>query len=217
MNAQQARHNMISQQIRALGVTNETIINTLNNTPREFFVPTQYTSLAFAEIAIPLAHDQFMMLPAEEALMLQILNIQPTDRVLEIGTGSGYITALLAKLSAHVDSIDIFADFITATQDKLTQLNINNVTFYCGDIFKDTRIKNLYDVVVITGSLPTLPPHFRHLLTPTSRMFVVLGVTPAMSACLVTLTDKRNWHITSIFETVLPKLINAPEPALSIL
>ncbi|CAN5439418.1 protein-L-isoaspartate O-methyltransferase [soil metagenome] len=216
MNIQQARHNMIYQQIRTLGV-DESILAVLTNTPREFFVPTNYSKLAFAEIPIPLEHGQVMMLPAEEARMLQALNLRPTDKVLEVGTGSGYMTAALAKLSGHVDSVDIFPEFVEQARDKLTQLNINNVTLHCGDIFSDTRIKGIYDAIAITGALPILPNNFRRLLTPNSRMFAILGSPPAMTACLITLTDKRDWHINTLFETVLSSLLHAPQSAVLML
>lgn len=212
MNLEQARINMLKQQIRARGVLDESILELLKTIPREEFVPAQFRNLAFADVNIPLGHGEAMLTPDEEALMLQALAVEPTDSVLEIGTGSGYTTALLAKLAKHVDSVDIHPDFIEQVQAKLQAFAISNVQLHVGDAAQGRQGQQPYDVIVITGSLPILPKTFKTHLAIKGRLFAIVGQAPAMEAILVTRIGENEWQTRKLFETVVPALHNALQP-----
>jgi protein-L-isoaspartate(D-aspartate) O-methyltransferase len=212
MAIEQARTNMIMQQCRTWGVTNDKILTLLKQTPREYFVPAQFEYLAFADMAVPLAHGQQMLIPKEEAKILDVLNIQDSERVLEIGTGSGYFTALLAKQAKHVESVDIFPDFIEAANKKLSAINIHNVTFNHFDAAAGYKKDKYFDVVVITGSLPFLPQSFLHNVNIGGRLFAFIGVAPVMEAILLTRKSENDWQKETLFETYVLPLINALQP-----
>lgn len=144
------------------------------------------------------------------------MTIKESDDILEIGTGTGYFTALLAHCGHHVDSIDIFPDFIERADIKLHQLGINNISLYAGDA---SHVKSSgipldisYDVIVITASMPLLPQAIMEQLKVGGRLFLVLGTGPAMSACMFTRKQIHEWVRHNLFETVVPPLINAPQP-----
>jgi protein-L-isoaspartate(D-aspartate) O-methyltransferase len=210
MNIEQARTNMLTQQLRTWEVLDQTVLDLITHIPREHFVPAAYANLAFADTNIPLAHEQVMLTPREEARILQTLNISPTDHVLEIGTGSGYMTALLASLAAQVDSVDLFADFTQSAAEKLSALNITNTTLLTGDAARGW--KGNYDVVVITGSLAELPASFYQCVKSGGRLFAILGQAPAMEATLFTQATPNHWQEKKIFETVVPPLLNSLGP-----
>lgn len=213
MDIRQARINMITQQMRVWDITDEKVLSAVADVPREQFVPEAYKDFAFADIQIPLGHGQVMLTPKEEAKFLQALKIAPSDVVLEIGTGSGYFTALLARLAHYVYSIDIFAEFCTAAELKLTEHKIKNVKVINADAAAGWNEKAPYDVIVITGSLPFLPDSFRHSLRPGGRLITILGCAPTMEASLITYTQQGRWHDEELFETVVPPLVNALEPS----
>lgn len=210
MNSTTARNNMLKQQIRACDVLDEHLLETIDATPRELFVPEAFQSLAYADMQIPIGHDEVMMMPKDEGAMLQALAIKPTDTILEIGTGSGYITALLAKLGKYVYSVDIQADFSKQAKAKLDSLNLHNVTLETGDAARGWEKHAPYDVICITGSVPLLASAFRQALKPGGRLFAVIGESPVMEACLIK-HDGDTLHQKSLFETDLKPLTNAPE------
>ena len=212
MNMAQARHNMIEQQIRPWDVLDQRVLELIEGLPRDKFVPSAYLKLAYADINIPLDHGQVMMAPKVEARMLQALNIKDTDTILEVGTGSGYVTALLARSGKHVYSVDIYPDVAAAAGRKLTELGIDNVTLETGDAVNGWDRHGPYDVIAITGSLPTLPEGFLQSLKIGGRLFVVTGQEPVMEARLITRTSEQGWIEQALFETVLPPLVNAPQP-----
>ncbi|MEE9342310.1 MAG: protein-L-isoaspartate O-methyltransferase, partial [Gammaproteobacteria bacterium] len=164
LNIKLARYNMIEQQIRPWDVLDERVLDLLADLPREDFVPEKYQSLAFSDMSIPLERGQFMMPPKLEARILQSLEINATDRILEIGTGSGYLTACLAKLGRSVESVDIFEHFTTSTQEKLNSQAINNVSLQTADAANGWG-EGEYDVIVMTGSLPVLHREFHEKLS----------------------------------------------------
>lgn len=209
MNLEQARINMLKQQIRAWGVLDDTILKLLQTTPREEFVPTDYRKLAFADMNIPLGHGELMLCPKEEARLLQALAVTLNDTVLHIGTGSGYVTALLAQQAKYVYSIDIHADFTAKAKTKLAQLNINNVALHTADAAKGWQIESSYEVIAITGSLPILPEIFKTSLAVGGRLFAIIGQAPVMEALLVTRMTAQEWQIQKLFETLIPPLHNA--------
>jgi protein-L-isoaspartate(D-aspartate) O-methyltransferase len=212
MNIEQARFNMIEQQIRTWDVLDQNVLDLLARMPREDFVPLPYRNLAFADVAIPLSHGQAMMHPKLEARIIQSLNIRPTDVILEIGTGSGYLTALLASLGKHVYSVDIFDEFTASTQRKLVAHDLANVTLESGNAALGWDRHAPYDVIVLTGSLPIFSEKFQQQLTIGGRLFMVTGAAPAMEARLITRHGESRWVCESLFETSLPPLINAPRP-----
>jgi protein-L-isoaspartate(D-aspartate) O-methyltransferase len=212
VNLQQARHNMIQQQIRPWDVLDQRVLDLLDKMPREDFVPEAYRNVAYADIAIPLGHAEVMLPPRVEARMLQALNIQPHETVLEIGTGSGYVTALLAKLARHVYSVDIHPKFIEAAALKLAAHGIVNVTLETGDAARGWTNYGQLDVIAITGSLPILPDTFPQSLKVGGRLFAIVGDAPAMEAMLITRLSEHEFRRENLFETDIPVLRNAAQP-----
>jgi protein-L-isoaspartate(D-aspartate) O-methyltransferase len=212
MNLEQARHNMIEQQIRPWEVMDDQVLDLIMRTPREDFVPPQYRNLAFTDMAIPLGHGQVMMPPRLEARMLQALAVQPDESVLEIGTGSGYVTALLAQLARHVYSVEIVPELLRAAEQRLAARGLTNVTLDEGDAAAGWPRRGSYDAIAVTGSLPMLVPELAQELNVGGRLFVVAGEAPAMAALLITRLGEDEWAQEDLFETVLPPLQNAAQP-----
>ena len=211
MNLEQARFNMIEQQIRTWEVLDPVVLELLHQVPREDFVPYHYKGLAFADIEIPLGHGQSMLSPKMEARMLQALDLKKTDTVLEIGTGSGYMTALLAKLAQHVYSVEIIQELSHSAAQKLAAHGITNVTLEIGD-GAGSWDAGTYDAIVLTGSVPLLSEDFLHHLKPGGRLLAVVGEAPAMEAMLVTCVSQNVYRRVALFETCIPALVNAPQP-----
>ncbi len=211
MNFEQARFNMIEQQIRPWEVLDQQVLDVLARVPREAFVPERYRKLAFSDVRIPLGHGQTMMNPNVEGRLLQALRLKPGDRVLEIGTGSGFVTACLATLAASVLSVDIVPEFSEAAQAKLRAQGLHNVQLASGDAARGWG-EQRFDVVAITGSLPELGQHWLERLALGGRLFAVVGEAPIMEAVLVTRASEREWTRESLFETELARLVNADKP-----
>ncbi len=209
MNFDQARFNMVEQQIRPWEVLDAKVLELLETTQREDFVPVRYRKMAFSDIAIPLDHDQSMMKPVIEGRLLQALELQPDETVLEIGTGSGFITACLAKLAKSVVSVDIYDQFTKEAAAKLKDKKLDNVELETGDVMSGWQPEQAHDVLVVTGSVEAVPDHFRGWVNPGGRMFVVCGESPAMEAKLLTKLNATEWREESLFETDLARLINA--------
>ncbi len=202
----QAKANMISQQIRPNGVDSEDILTLFATIPRAAFVPMQYQSLAYSDTELPIGHQQTMLSPMLEGKILQSLNLSKKDTVLEVGTGSGYLTALLAKLSHYVYSVDKYSEFTQNTAKKLAQFKIENVSLETGDATLGWALHEPYDLIVLTGSLPVLNNPFLQQLAIGGRLFAVLGTQPCQTAVLVTRVDHTQWQQHTLFETVLPPL-----------
>ena len=212
MNVELARFNMVEQQIRPWEVLDDRVLSTIIDTPREFFVPETASRLAFADVEIPIGHNEVMMSPKVEARMLQALAVLEDDSVLEIGTGSAYVTALLATLAKQVYSVDVYADFTAEARDKLAQRNIRNVTLETGDASKGWSQHGPYDAIFISGSLPELPLTFQESLKVGGRLVAIIGQSPVMEAIVITRTGENSWGQESLFETTLPALRNAVVP-----
>lgn len=206
-----ARQQMVDQQVRAWDVLHPDVLRVLRNIPREQFVPTGYEALAFADTEIPIGHSQFMMTPTLEGRVLQALKPTSTDNVLEIGTGSGFLAACLARLSDSVTSVDIHDDFLEAAKVNLEDSGISNVKLLSMDAMQKLPDEK-FDVVAITGSIEDFDPRFVEALKPSGRLFVVVGTGPAMDARLVTRTGDNDWQSESLFETVLAPLVNGSKP-----
>ena len=212
MNFEKARHNMVEQQIRAWTVLDTRVLDAIESLPRENFVPAKFKKMAYSDVAISLDHDQKMMCPKIEAHAAQALNLSTSSKVLEIGTGSGFLTALLATLSAHVDSVDIHTDFQKSASEKLKKLGINNFTMIEGDASQGWGEADQYDAIVITGALPELPEQYKYALTIGGNLFVFIGEGLTMQATVIHRSHGNKWETTSLFETEIPTLINAETP-----
>ena len=212
MNFEQARFNMVEQQIRPWEVLDSRVLSLLETIHREDFVPVRYRKLAFADIAVPLDCGQVMMRPKIEARMLQALELDEDDSVLEIGTGSGFVTACLAALAKRVVSVEVFEQLHTDAASKLKEKQISNVELFQGDVMKGWQPEQAHDVVLVTGSIPEVTEQFKGWVNPGGRMFVVTGESPAMEARLLKRLDVTNWSEESLFETDLPRLVNSESP-----
>ncbi len=210
---EQALFNMIEQQIRPAEVLDSQVLNIISEVPREYFVPSEYRQLAYSDTNIPLSNGQVMMSPIQEARMLQALNIQAQDEILEIGSGSGYVTALMAKLGKQVVSVEIDQQLSSSAAQKLRQHGITNVTLEIGDASKGWGQKAPYDVIAVTGSLPIMCDELKLQLKVGGRLFVITGSEPAMSAMLITRVSENQWAEEELFETVIPPLANAEKPS----
>lgn len=211
MNIDYARRQMVSQQVRGWNVHDEDVLLALETVPRENFVPAEYAALAFADVEIAIGHGEHMMTPTIEGRVLQALGLSGDERVLEIGTGSGFLTACLARLAAHVTSIDIHDDFLEAAAARLEDCSISNI-----ELLKMNAMKSLpegvFDAIAVTGSLQSFDPRFVDALVPNGKLFVVVGDAPAMEAKLVRRTEQNDWQTTSLFETTLAPLVDGARP-----
>ncbi|MEZ5453283.1 MAG: protein-L-isoaspartate O-methyltransferase [Thiothrix sp.] len=213
MNLEQARFNMIEQQIRPWDVLDQTVLETIGFIQREHFVPKTHRALAFADVEIPIGHGEHMMFPRMEARMLQTLAITADDTCLEIGTGSGYVTACMAHLSKHVDSVDIYEDFTRQAEERLLPLKLRNHTLHTGDALRDWTPGKRYDAIAVTGSVPVYLNRFEECLAPGGRLFMVVGHGAVMQAVLVKHEEDGEFSHTKLFETSLKPLIGADSGA----
>ena len=211
MDIEQARSNMIEQQIRTWDVLDMGILGLLNEIHREDFIPDEYRELAFVDMRIPIGHEQITMTPKVEARLLQSLKLTSCDTVLEVGTGCGYLTALMAKTAKHVKSIDIYPDFISSATDKLEKTGLSNIELESADVYDLLDKADKYDVLVLTASLPEFDERFLNLLNDNGKVFAIIGESPAMEACILTKQGDACSKQESIFETDLPALIGTPQ------
>ena len=211
MNIDFARQQMVDQQIRAWDVLDAEILETLKTVPREQFAPAGFETLAFADTQIPIGHGESMMTPTLEGRLLQALDLNSTDSVLEIGTGSGFVAACLTHLAGDVTSIDIHEDFLKTAAANLENAGTKDVDLLVMDATKELPDAQ-YDAIVVTGSIQTFDPRFVMSLNPGGRLFVVVGDAPAMDALLVTRTGDNEWKSECLFETMLKPLVNGELP-----
>ena len=209
---ERARFYMVEQQIRTWEVLDPVVLDLLMRLRREDFVPAAYRALAFADLEIPLGHGEVMLAPKIEARMAQELALKNTDSVLEIGTGSGYMTALLASLSRHVYSVDIQVEFARTAATHLAAAGICNITLDTGDAARGWDKHGPYDAIVLTGSIPMLHESFQQSLSPGGRMIAVVGEAPVMQAQLITRGQGGACRSVTLFETCIPPLKNALQP-----
>lgn len=209
-----ARRNMVDHQVRPWDVLDARVLDTLATLPRELFAPDAYKAVAYADVALPIGHGEAMLKPVVEGRLLQALLPVAHDRVLEIGTGSGYLAACLGRLCAHVTSIDIHADFVEAATARLRSLAITNVACAAADALAGYVPPHPFDAIAVTGAVAVLPGHFRDWLAPGGRMFVIRGVEPAMQALLLQRASDGGWIEDRLFETDVRYLTGA-EPAVT--
>jgi protein-L-isoaspartate(D-aspartate) O-methyltransferase len=214
MDMEQARFNMVEQQIRPWDVLDQDVLDLLRQVRREDFVPEQYRELAFSDMEIPLGHGEAMLSPKLEARMLQEVGVKATDQVLEVGTGSGYMTALLARMAhqGKVCSVEIVPEFTLRAEAILRQHGIANVALEAGDAARGWKQGGPYDVIVLTGSVPVLPEAFSASLKIGGRLFAVVGEAPVMEAQLIVCVAEGVYRTTNLFETSVPSLKNAMQP-----
>lgn len=209
-NMEQARFNMIEQQIRPCDVLEARILELLHHVRREQFVPEGKKAMAFMDMEIPLGCGVSMWQPKLEARALQELHLSRSDRVLEVGTGSGYLTALLSALAGHVTSVEIEAELSEMARSHLQPLHRENVTLAVGDASRGWG--EGYDAIVLTGSTPVLPIAFQNSLNIGGRMFVIVGEAPVMEAKLITRVAADIYETVNIMETSVGALQNAQQP-----
>jgi protein-L-isoaspartate(D-aspartate) O-methyltransferase len=212
MNFEQARFNMVEQQIRPWEVLDQDVLDLLYAVPREEFVPEAHRSLAFSDMQIPIGEGETMWAPKIEARALQELALRKADRVLEVGTGSGYLTALLAHRAGHVFSVEIKPALAAFGRRNLERHGVGNLTLEEGDAARGWAAHAPYDVIVLTGSTPVLPKAFLEQLAPGGRLFAVVGDAPIMKARLITCVAPGTYRGVDAFETVLAPLVNAEQP-----
>lgn len=212
LNIEQARFNMIEQQVRPWDVLDPKVLELMEAIPREAFVPAGYENLAYADIEIPLGHGETMLHPKMVGRLLQAVDIDLLDVALEVGTGSGYQTALLARGCRQVFSVDINGEISAQAHARLNAQGINNVTLEVGDAARGWDQHRPYDLIIISGSLPVLPEAFQKSLNRGGRLVAVVGDGPVMEAVLITRTGDNEWSRESLFETSLKPLANAMQP-----
>jgi protein-L-isoaspartate(D-aspartate) O-methyltransferase len=203
-----ARQQMVDQQIRTWEVLDPRVLDVFSEVPREAFVPPQYRELAFADAPIPIGFGEFMLAPKLQGRILQALSIGAADSVLEVGSGTGYLSACLSLLGSSVRSIDIHAEFTAAAAANLRAVPQARVEFKTQDAFGGAALGE-YDVVALTGSLPVYDARFEQALKVGGRLFAIVGEAPVMDAILVRRVDGNEWIRESLFETVVQPLINA--------
>ncbi|MGA7985084.1 MAG: protein-L-isoaspartate O-methyltransferase [Burkholderiales bacterium] len=213
MNIEQARFNMVEQQIRPWDVLDQDVLDLLYVVPREEFVPPAQRALAFTDMEIPIGDGERMWTPKIEARVLQELALRKVDRVLEAGTGSGYLTALLAHRAAHVHSVEIRPALAAFGKANLERHGVDNVTLELGDAARGWPQHAPYDVVVLTGSTPVVPHSWLAQLAPGARLFAVVGDAPVMTAKIVYCSEPGAFRTVELFETMLAPLANAEQPS----
>jgi len=209
MSAEQARFNMVEQQIRPWEVLDQTVLDLMASTPRADYVPESRRGMAYMDVNIPLGDGVVMLQPKLEARLIQALDISKDDNILLVGTGSGHLASLLAQLGKHVTAVDILPEFTAMAEKNLAAHNITNVTLETGDASRGWDSGKPYDVIFISGSMPVLPAEFRESLTMGGRMVAVVGKAPVMEAKLIRRHDEKSWSETDLFETEIPALTNA--------
>lgn len=212
MSTEITRQLMVTQQIRTWDVFDDRVLNVFGRVPREEFVPPASANVAYADGEIPLPHSQCMLRPSIVGKMLQALEVAHDDDVLEIGTGTGYVTACLSQLGRSVSSVDIFDDFISGARQKLENANIDNVTLQCRDAMHELP-EGEFDVVVVSGSTIELEQRFVAVLKPGGRLFCVVGESPAKTALLVRRGFEDSFITTELFETDIPALLSVRIPS----
>ena len=201
-----ARQNMVSNQVRTWEVLDARVLDVRAALRREDFVPAAYRGMAFADLGLPLGHGEVMMKPVVEGRMLQALELAASDSVLEIGTGSGFITACLARLAGHVTSLDIHAEFTATARAALRAAGCDNVEAITAEAVREFAPAQRYDAIAVTGAVATLPQRWLGWLKPGGRLFVVQGRAPAMQATLLRVAVGTT---EILFETDLPYLQHA--------
>jgi protein-L-isoaspartate(D-aspartate) O-methyltransferase len=209
MNFDQARLNMVENQVRPWEVLDGRVLDVISRVHREDFVAAAHRQLAFADLCLPLGHGEVMMKPVVEGRVLQALELLPGDHVLEIGTGSGFLTGCLAGLAAKVTSVDVRADFTVAARKRLQNAGIGNVELVTGEAVDGWQPNELFDALIVTGAVASIPARWLTWLKPAARALIVKGQSPVQHATLLTHEGAGRYREETLFETDLPYLIHA--------
>lgn len=213
---ERARFNMVEQQIRPWDVLDKRVLDTLFSIPREHFVPAEQRKFAFSDTPLPIGHGESMLPPVVEGRILQSVAIKPHERILEIGTGTGFLTACLAYLGHSVHSVDIHPDFTAAAAERLKDYGIERIVLETGNALNGWAGNERFDVIVITGALQAIPQSYRQQLNIGGRLFAIVGTDPIMSGMLVTRTADDQFVTEELFETRTRYLHGAePKPHFS--
>lgn len=210
-NMEQARFNMVEQQIRPWDVLDTEVLDLLKTVKRELFVPANHRALAFMDVDIPLGHGAKMWQPKMEARALQALDLKHGDHVLEVGTGSGYLTALLSRMASHITSVEIVPELSAQAERNLAAYHNGSITLAVGDAANGWGAEQ-YDAIVVTGSVPLQPSALMQNLKVGGRLFAVIGDAPVMRASLITRRDSEIFDCITLFETSVEPLLHAPQP-----
>ena len=208
MSIKEEQINMIKQQLRTNGVLSEKILDLYEKLPRHEFVPGHFKHFAYSDLQIELSHEQRMMTPVEEVSILQALNLNGKETVLEIGTGSGFLTALLSQLAKKVISVEYFQDMTTLAAEKLKKYECNNVELLTSDASRGFFEKAPYDVIIITSAIEDLSDTLKLQVAPMGKLFAIIGEKPLMQGRLYQLDSDSKWSYKILFETCLPMLID---------
>lgn len=211
MNIEQARFNMVEQQIRTWEVLDQDVLDLLFELKREEFLPERSRALAFVDMAAPIGFGEFTLPPKLEARIIQELTLKKSDRVLEIGSGCGYLTALLAKITQHVTSVEIVAELSAFAEKNLRKHDIENVALNIGDGARGWATEQTFDVIVLTGSTPVLAQTFLQSLNAGGRLFAIVGEAPIMKATLISRGTGGDLKQHELFETCVAPLKNAEQ------
>lgn len=212
LNIEQARTNMVDNQVRPVEVTDPRVLEVLGSVRREDFVPARYRTLAFADMMLPIGHGETMLKPIVEGRLLQGLDLVGTERVLEVGTGTGFLTACLARLALEVTSVEIHPDLAEMARAQIANAGIRNARIEVGDGLAGIRPGAPFDVVVLGGAVHALPAVVRDLVARGGRLFAFVGESPVMEACLYRCTEAAPWPRESLFETDVAYLRGAEPP-----
>jgi len=212
MNLEQARLNMVESQIRTWEVLDQNVLDLVLRVKREEFVPEPYRALAFADLEIPLGHGEVMLAPKLQARMVQALDLRKTDKILEVGTGTGYVTALLAELGGQVVSVECIEEFSHTAQRLLAGHEVRNVSVFTGNAAEGWATHAPYDAILLTGSVPLLPAPFRQQLAIGGRLLAVIGEAPIMTAYLISRVAEHAFNSVGLFETSIPPLRHVKQP-----
>lgn len=212
MNIEQARFNMIEQQIRPWDVLDQDVLNLLSVVKRENFVPAAYRDIAFADLEVPLPAGEHMLFPRVEARVLQELAVKRNETVLEIGAGSGFMAALLAHRGRHVLTVDIKPELAELAKRNLAENGVTNAEVALGDGARGWPVAAPYDVICVSGGLPVLPQEMLEQLKIGGRLAAFVGTAPVMKAQIITRIDEKQFRVADVFETFVEPLVNAVQP-----
>lgn len=210
MDLQQARNNMIEQQVRPWDVLDQRVLDVLSEIPRDAFLEPAYQGIAYSDFPLPIGHAQHMLKPTVDGRLIQALMLEVTDTMLEVGTGSGYLTACLARLCAHVDSIELIRELAESARTRLQSMGVSNVTIQQQDATVPWDARDGYDAIAFSGAIPSIPDFYRNKLKIGGRLFAILGdnTQPTMEAVLMTRVSDTEWSKESLFETNVDPLVN---------
>ncbi len=208
-NLDNAHFNMLEQQVRPSDVLDSRVLEALKNVERDQFVDESMAGLAYADTALPIGYGQVILSPVTQGRLLQALNVQMDENVLEIGTGTGYSTALLALLASHVTTVDIVPELVELAQQNLAKTGIKNVTCCVGDASQGWLLADRIDVIIATAAFEIIPDDYLQSLTVGGRMLAVVGKDADMSVQIIKRVTEREWQTDTVFETSIPAMLNA--------